>query len=63
MLRVQTKSLTQIWKAAPTKGDISRHAEGDGLGQRGGFSEEVQVVEGKDQLDGLIHLNSYLKKK
>lgn len=47
---------------APTEGDIGGHAEGDGLGQRRCLGEEVQVVEGKDQLDGFVHLNSDLKK-
>lgn len=43
-----------------TKGDISRHAEGDCLWQGCGLGEEVQVVQGKDELDGFIHLNGNL---
>lgn len=46
---------------ALTEGNISGHAEGDCLGQRCGLSEEVQVVEGEDQLNRLIHLNGNLE--
>lgn len=45
---------------ARTQGNISGHAESDGLGEWRGLGEEVQVVEGKDQLDGFIHLNRNL---
>lgn len=55
MLRIQIKT------RALTERDICRHAEGDGLGQWRCLGEEVQVVEGKDQLNGFIHLNSNLK--
>lgn len=47
--------------AVLTEGDVSRHAESDSLRQRRGLGEEVQVVEGKDQLDGFIHLNGDLE--
>ena len=47
--------------AVLTEGDVSRHAECDGLWQRRGLGEEVQVVEGKDKLDGFIHLNGDLE--
>ena len=46
-----------------TEGDVSRHAEGDCLGQWCGLCEEVQVVESKDQLDRFIHLNGNLNAK
>lgn len=46
---------------ALTEGNISRHAEGNCLGKWCGLGEEVQVVEGKDELNGLVHLNSNLE--
>lgn len=43
-----------------TEWNICRHAESDRLGQRSGFGEEVQVVQCKNKLHRLIHLNCHL---
>lgn len=53
----------ESWSASLTKGDISGHAEGDCLRQRCGLGEEVQIVEGKNQLNWFIHLNCDLHKR
>lgn len=59
---LQSKSGTSSKKASSlTQRDVSRHAEGDRLGQRRGLGEEVQVVEGKNELDWFVHLNSDLQ--
>lgn len=44
-----------------TKWDVCGHAQRDRLGQWSSFGEEVQVVQGKNQLHWLIHLNRHLR--
>lgn len=50
------------WSASLTEGDISRHAEGDRLRQWCGLGEEIEIVEGKNQLNRFVHLNCDLDK-
>lgn len=53
----------ELYRAAArlTQRDVSRHAKGDCLGKGRGLGEEVQVVEGKDELDWFVHLDSDLQ--
>lgn len=46
-----------------TQRNICRHAECDCGGQGRGFGEEVQVPQGKGQLDRLVHLYCNLGKE
>lgn len=62
----ETSTAVKVWHVIKKAGsltqwDVSGHAEGDCLGQRRGLGEEVQVVEGKNELDWFVHLNSDLR--
>lgn len=64
-IREPTTAIT-VWHlieplSSLTQRDVSGHAEGDCLGKGRGLGEEVQVVEGKDELDWFVHLNSDLQ--
>lgn len=46
-----------------TQGDICRHAEDHGLGEGCGLGEEVEIVQGEDELHRLVHLNGHLGRR